>query len=47
MINCTMLNTVGGAAGAGYTIMNLAIGNGTDAVIKLICSNLTNAGGKL
>lgn len=40
-----MFNKVGEAIG--YTILNLPVGNGTDAIIKLICSNLTTLGGKL
>ena len=37
---------VGEGKVGGSTIMNLAVGNGTNAVIRLICSNITNVDGK-
>lgn len=40
-----MYNKLGEAIG--YTILNLPLGNGTDAIIKSICSNLGISGGKI
>jgi len=45
MVNCTVINQV---MEAGVNnVINLVIGNATEAVTKMICLNLTTTGGNL